>query len=93
MLLPMQVPFSCELLRLVPVCNLCCSLFSARLLQLEGKIGLIAEGAYGDIIILDANPLEDITVLDNPDKHLLAVIKAGHVFRSRLESLPVDVVY
>ena len=28
-----------------------------------GKLGVIEEGAYADIILVDGNPLEDITVL------------------------------
>ena len=29
----------------------------------EGKIGVIEEGAYADILLVDGNPLEDITVI------------------------------
>jgi imidazolonepropionase-like amidohydrolase len=29
----------------------------------EGKLGIIEEGAYADILIVDGNPLEDISVL------------------------------
>ncbi len=29
----------------------------------EGKLGVIEEGAYADIILVDGNPLEDITVI------------------------------
>jgi imidazolonepropionase-like amidohydrolase len=28
-----------------------------------GKIGVIEEGAYADILLVDGNPLEDITVI------------------------------
>ena len=34
----------------------------------DGKLGIIKEGAYADILLVDGNPLEDITVLGgNPD--------------------------
>ena len=56
---------------------------------MEGKIGTIRPGAYADLVVLDANPLEDVTVLDRPHEHLFAVIKEGYVFRSRIESLSV----
>ena len=29
----------------------------------DGKLGVIEEGAYADIILVDGNPLEDMTVL------------------------------
>jgi imidazolonepropionase-like amidohydrolase len=34
----------------------------------EGKLGMIEEGAYADILIVDGNPLEDITVIGTGDK-------------------------
>jgi imidazolonepropionase-like amidohydrolase len=34
----------------------------------EGKIGVIAPGAFADLLVLDANPLEDITILDRPEQ-------------------------
>ncbi|KAK4688967.1 hypothetical protein P7C73_g1134, partial [Tremellales sp. Uapishka_1] len=49
----------------------------AKMLRFEGKLGIVAEGAIADLIFLDQNPLEDITILDRPDLHLLAVMQAG----------------
>lgn len=34
----------------------------------DGKLGVIEEGAYADILIVDGNPLEDFTVLGAHDK-------------------------
>jgi imidazolonepropionase-like amidohydrolase len=34
----------------------------------EGKLGVIEEGAYADILIVDGNPLEDISVIGTGDK-------------------------
>ncbi|WP_217909482.1 metal-dependent hydrolase family protein [Desulfosediminicola flagellatus] len=34
----------------------------------EGKLGVIEEGAYADILILDGNPLEDFSVIGTGDK-------------------------
>ena len=33
----------------------------------EGKLGVIEEGAYADLIVIDANPLEDINVMVDYD--------------------------
>lgn len=56
----------------------------AKMLGLEGKLGVIAPGAYADMIVLDENPLQDITVLDRPELYLSAVIKEGRVVGGNL---------
>jgi imidazolonepropionase-like amidohydrolase len=66
---------------------------AARLLGCETSLGQIAEGFHADILILDENPLDDITVLDRITKHCRAIIKAGRVVFSRIEGLVVDEVY
>lgn len=35
---------------------------------LDGKLGVIEEGAYADILIVDGNPLEDFSVIGTGDK-------------------------
>ena len=34
----------------------------------EGKLGVIEPGAYADLLLVDGNPLEDITVIGGTDK-------------------------
>jgi imidazolonepropionase-like amidohydrolase len=34
----------------------------------EGKLGVIEPGAYADLLLVDGNPLEDITVIGAVDK-------------------------
>jgi imidazolonepropionase-like amidohydrolase len=48
---------------------------NAKLFALEGKIGVIAPGAYADIIAIDDDPLDDITALEDVD----FVMKNGKV--------------
>ena len=43
---------------------------------LDGQVGELAPGKFGDLIVLDADPLADITVLQG-GKHLTHVIKDG----------------
>lgn len=63
----------------------------ARLLGQEGRLGQVREGFVADLLVLNANPLEDVTVFERPEKHLLGVIKEGRVYASRWTKLPVDV--
>lgn len=59
----------------------------------NAKIGRVAVGGYADLLILDANPLADVTVLDYPEDHLFAVIKGGAVVSSMIEGLPAVVPF
>ncbi|CAI7631066.1 unnamed protein product [Penicillium pancosmium] len=62
----------------------------ARMLGQEKLLGQIAPGYAADILILNTNPLEDITVFDRPDQHLLAVLKEGRVLCSRWTQLHAE---
>ena len=56
----------------------------ARLLGLEGRVGVVAAGASADLLVVDGNPLERLAVLTDPDRHLRLVMKAGTVHRDTL---------
>lgn len=62
-----------------------------------GKLGVIEEGAYADLILVDGNPLEDITVIGGTDKWFDAepeykliptihlVMKDGNIYRNEID--------
>lgn len=52
---------------------------AAELLGCAGELGVIAEGARADLLVLDADPSLDIEVLADIDKHLVSVIQGGRV--------------
>lgn len=39
---------------------------TARLCHLEGKVGTITPGAFGDVLVANVNPLEDLATFSNP---------------------------
>jgi imidazolonepropionase-like amidohydrolase len=49
---------------------------NALAMRLQGRLGTIEPGMIADIVILDADPSENITVLGDP-AHVPAVIKDG----------------
>ncbi|MFZ0275292.1 MAG: amidohydrolase family protein [Acidobacteriaceae bacterium] len=51
----------------------------AELVGMKGKLGVIAEGAVADLLVVEGSPLEDITVLAEPRKNLRMVMKEGVV--------------
>jgi imidazolonepropionase-like amidohydrolase len=79
-----QVQSSLEILRSATV-------NAARANQQDKFLGQIAAGFAADLVVLNANPLEDITILDTPEKHVLATIKDGRVLASRWSKLGMDV--
>ena len=49
-----------------------------------GKLGVIEEGAMADILIYSANPLEDVSVVADPETTLKLIIKDAVVFKNEL---------
>jgi imidazolonepropionase-like amidohydrolase len=46
---------------------------------MDGKIGVLAPGAYADVIAVNGDPLRDIKVMESVD----FVMKDGQVFRGK----------
>jgi imidazolonepropionase-like amidohydrolase len=49
-----------------------------------GKLGVLEPGALADLLIVAADPLQDIRVLEKPEQNLLAIVKDGRIVRSQL---------
>ena len=49
-----------------------------------GKLGVIAEGALADLLVIDGNPLENIKILEDPDKSLKIIMKDGKLYKNTL---------
>jgi imidazolonepropionase-like amidohydrolase len=45
------------------------------------KIGVIKEGALADLLLIDGDPLQDISILQNRDK-ILMIMKDGEMYKS-----------
>lgn len=50
---------------------------AAKLLKLEGKIGTVAPGAHADLIVVDGDPLKDLSLLTRQGKHMPLIMKDG----------------
>jgi imidazolonepropionase-like amidohydrolase len=57
---------------------------NARILRVEDSIGQIAPGFLADIIAVDGNPLEDLSVFNSEGSSVPLVVKAGDVVKSNL---------
>lgn len=50
----------------------------------RGEIGVIQPNAYADILLVAGNPLEDITLISNPEKNFRLIIKDGRICKNTL---------
>ena len=49
-----------------------------------GKLGVVEEGALADLLLVDGNPLENIKLVENPDKNFLLIMKDGTIYKNAL---------
>ena len=57
---------------------------NAEMMGQGGKLGVIVPGACADLVVVDGNPLEDLTLLKQQGKHLLLIMKAGILHKNQL---------
>ena len=55
---------------------------NAKLLNMEGELGVVASGAYADLIAVRGNPLEDISCLDGQGEALSLILKGGVILKN-----------
>lgn len=56
----------------------------AEVVRMEGKIGVIAPGAYADMIAVNGNPLQDISVLTGQGENIPGIMKEGAWVKNEL---------
>ncbi len=57
---------------------------NAEILGVKGELGVVREGALADLILVDGNPLEDLTRLEDDGAHIPLIMKGGKLHRNRL---------
>jgi imidazolonepropionase-like amidohydrolase len=50
----------------------------------DGPLGVIAEGAYADLILVDGNPLDDLDLIADPDANFDLIMKDGKIYKNAL---------
>ena len=73
-----------EILKLITQSN-------ASLLQLSGNrspyigsLGVVKEGAFADLLLVDGNPLEQIDLLADPEKNFHVIMKDGKIYKNTI---------
>ncbi|MDT1060903.1 amidohydrolase family protein [Paracoccus sp. CPCC 101403] len=64
---------------------------NAELLQLsglrspyKGKLGVVEEGAFADLLLVDGDPLANIDLLADAERNLLIIMKDGRIYKNTL---------
>ncbi|MFH5775638.1 amidohydrolase family protein [Paracoccus sp. NGMCC 1.201697] len=64
---------------------------NAELLQLsglrrpyKGKLGVVEEGSFADLLLVDGDPLANIDLLADAERNLLIIMKDGRIYKNTL---------
>jgi hypothetical protein len=64
---------------------------NAQLLKLSGprdpypgRLGVVEEGAYADLILVDGNPLENLDLVADAEKNFVVIMKDGKIYKNAL---------
>jgi imidazolonepropionase-like amidohydrolase len=64
---------------------------NAQLLALSGKrnpypgrLGVVAEGALADLLLVDGDPIANIRLIEDPAKNLVVILKDGKLYKNSL---------
>jgi imidazolonepropionase-like amidohydrolase len=56
---------------------------NAEILNRKGELGVVSEGAYADLLLVDGNPLEDLSLLEDQGAHLALIARGGEIVVDR----------
>jgi imidazolonepropionase-like amidohydrolase len=51
----------------------------------DGRLGVVQEGALADLLLVNGNPLEDITLVADPAKNFVVIMKNGTIYKDLLQ--------
>jgi imidazolonepropionase-like amidohydrolase len=60
------------------------TLTNAEILGQEGELGVVAPGARADLLVVDGDPLSDLSLLEGQGRHLPVVMAGGRLAVDRL---------
>jgi len=60
------------------------TIHAAKLLRMEGRIGVVAPGAFADLIVVEGDPLSDLALLTHQGQHMPAIMQAGRFVKDQL---------
>lgn len=49
-----------------------------------GELGVVKEGAFADLILVNCNQLENLDLVGDPDKNFAVIMKDGKIYKNLL---------
>jgi imidazolonepropionase-like amidohydrolase len=62
------------------------TIVNAAILNRVGELGVLAPGAKADLLLVDGDPLRDLTLLVGQGKHLAAILRDGELVVNRTDA-------
>jgi len=53
-------------------------------MMMQGRIGCVAPGAHADLLVVDGDPLKNISLLADNGRQLRAIVRGGTVVKNEL---------
>jgi imidazolonepropionase-like amidohydrolase len=60
------------------------SFVAADLMRQSGQIGIVAPGAWADLLVLEGDPQRDLSMFAKPETGIALIMKAGKVYKNLL---------
>ena len=60
------------------------TIVNAEMMMRDEEIGVVAPGAFADLLVVDGNPLEDLGLLQDQGAHLALIMKSGQLVKNAL---------
>lgn len=57
---------------------------AAEVIRRPGRLGTVAPDAWADLVVVDDDPLKDLTLLQGQGRHMAAIVKGGVFHKNRL---------
>jgi imidazolonepropionase-like amidohydrolase len=58
---------------------------AAKVIRQEGKLGCLKPGAFADLILIDGDPLRDLSLFGGQGKHMPLIMKDGALHKNTLQ--------
>jgi imidazolonepropionase-like amidohydrolase len=60
------------------------TIVNAEIVRMAGEIGVVAPGAFADLLVVDGDPLADIALMASDGAHFSMIMKGGAIVKDRL---------
>ena len=47
-----------------------------------GKLGVVEEGAFADLLLVDGNPIDNIKLIEDPERNFVVIMKDGRIYKN-----------